>query len=98
MRKAILKSQRRKEEKLKPNFKTQYLQGDIEFEDVTNFIHLWHTGNSKESLDDFLGLTKDEMQLLVKGDGSLKRKLNQLKSQKIAGSVKKALKNLIQKT
>lgn len=92
MQKAILKNQQGKEEKLKPNFKTQYLQGDIKFEDVTKFIHLWHTEDSKESLDDFLGLTKDEMQLLVKGDGSLKRNLDQSKSQKIAGSVKKALK------
>ena len=67
-----------KEEKLKPNFKTQYLQSGIKFEDITNFIHLWHTGDSKETLDNFLGLAEDEMQLFVKGDGSLKVKLDQL--------------------
>lgn len=92
-----LKSQQRKEGKLKPNFKEQYLQGNIPFESITKSIHLWHTGNSKESLDDFLGLTKDEMQLFVQGDGSLKRKLDQLKSEKIAGSVKNALKKVMQK-
>jgi len=47
-----------KEEKLKPNFKTQYLQSGIKFEDITNFIHLWHTGDSKETLDNFLGLAE----------------------------------------
>jgi predicted DNA-binding transcriptional regulator YafY len=78
------------------NFKTEYLQGNIKFEDISKYISDWHKTTSKETLDDFLGLTEDEMQLLVKGDNSLKQKWDAEKLKSTA-KLKKAISMVLKK-
>lgn len=43
-------------EKPYPNYK----QGFITEEDLEEFVELWHMGDSKESLHEYLGMTWDE--------------------------------------
>jgi hypothetical protein len=61
-------------------FKEQYLAGLITFDSIHDWIEKWHKSSNSLSLQDFLGFTNEEMQLLVKGDGSLLKKLNTKKS------------------
>jgi hypothetical protein len=75
------------------NFKKQYLNGEIEYEAVLDFIDEWHAGDSTKSLEEFLGLTKHEMQLMANGDDSLKKELDRLKTQRVASALRKVLEN-----
>lgn len=42
------------------NFKELYLSGEIEFEDIEDYIHQWNFSDETRTLREYLGLTKDE--------------------------------------
>jgi len=69
------------------NFKKDYLQNKINYEDFSKYVDYWNNSNTNESLQDFLGLTDREYKLLL-DDGSLKKELNKEKEGKSpAGNV-----------
>lgn len=73
------------------NFKEQFLQGKIEFEKVTDFIKKWHESSTSQDIPEYLGLSENEYHLLLRGDGSLKKKLERMKKGKFnaASSINK---------
>ena len=65
-----------------PDFKTQYLNGELAFDKITDFIADWHSQSGTLSLPDFLGLTTDEYQASVHGLANLKTILDTQKYKK----------------
>jgi hypothetical protein len=47
------------------------LSGEVDLEDIDDFIDVWHDSNSKEEIYDFLGLTMNEYALYVEKPSSL---------------------------
>ena len=41
------------------------LDGQVDLEDIDDFIDAWHNGDSEEELYEYLGLTRDEYALYV---------------------------------
>jgi len=75
-------------------FKEQYLNGQVEFNSILDFIDAWHKnpeGKKGKDLPEFLGLSSDEMQLLAYGDDQLKTELDRIKAHKMTVS-----KNLVE--
>ena len=47
-------------------FMERYLAGEVEAEDIDDFVEAWHTGEHAASLAEFLGLSDDEYWRWVK--------------------------------
>jgi len=76
------------------NFKEQYLNDEIDIDQLDDFIDSWHKNKPNISLQDFLGLNDDEFTACTHGETQLKQKLDALKKEK-AVSVLKALSKLV---
>jgi hypothetical protein len=58
-------------------FKEKYLAGEIEFEDIDDYINEWNGSSSSESLARFLGLNEVEEDLWIEeSDEALKEHLD----------------------
>lgn len=58
-------------------FKEKYLAGEIEFEDIDDYINEWNGSSSSESLARFLGLNEEEEDLWIEeSDEALKEHLD----------------------
>lgn len=61
-------------------FKEKYLAGEIEFEDIDDYINEWNGSSSSESLAGFLGLNEEEEDLWIEeSDEALKEYLDKKK-------------------
>jgi hypothetical protein len=61
-------------------FKEKYLAGEIEFEDIDDYINEWNGSSSSESLARFLGLNEEEEDLWIEeSDEALKEHLDKKK-------------------
>ncbi len=61
-------------------FKERYLAGEIEFEDIDDYINEWNGSSSSESLARFLGLNEEEEDLWIEeSDEALKEHLDKKK-------------------
>ncbi|WP_313072777.1 hypothetical protein [Lacrimispora sp.] len=61
-------------------FKEKYLAGEIEFEDIDDYINEWNGSSSTESLARFLGLNEEEEDLWIEeSDEALKEHLDKKK-------------------
>ena len=76
------------------NFKEQYLNDEIDIDQLDDFIASWHKDKPKLSLQEFLGLNDDEFTAFAHGETQLKQKLDALKKEK-AVSVLKALSKIV---
>jgi hypothetical protein len=48
------------------------LAGDVLMDEIDDYVHAWHTGDTKESIYDFLGMTREEYDLWVEQPRSLR--------------------------
>jgi hypothetical protein len=61
-------------------FKEKYLAGEIEFEDIDDYINEWNGSSSSESLARFLGFNEEEEDLWIEeSDEALKEHLDKKK-------------------
>lgn len=67
-------------------FKEQYLNSQVEFNSILDFIDAWHKNPEGKDLPEFLGLSSEEMQLLAYGDDQLKTELDRIKTHKMTVS------------
>ena len=42
------------------NFKELYLAGEVEFEDIDDYIDIWNNSDDERTLAQFLGLNEEE--------------------------------------
>jgi hypothetical protein len=73
------------------NFKQDYIDDKINYDNIVEYIDTWHTSSSSLSLMDYLGLTDKEYHLMSLDDGSLKKELDNLKNNKMTARLKRAL-------
>ena len=64
------------------NFKQDYLRGKVVNGNIQRYIYMWNIASTKKSLQEFLGLTNHEYQLMLLDDGSLRKELDSLKKAK----------------
>ncbi len=66
------------------NFKQLYLQSKIQIGKLDEFISKWHSGaGNGTSLQDFLGLSDDDMGPFLRGESELKKTLDAQKRKSI---------------
>ncbi|MBR2948399.1 MAG: hypothetical protein IKC46_00905 [Lachnospiraceae bacterium] len=54
------------------NFKELYLAGEVEFEDIDDYIDIWNNSDDERTLAQFLGLNEEEEDAWVSiGDEAL---------------------------
>lgn len=62
------------------NFKERFLAGEIEFEEIDDYIVEWNNSDTTETLAQFLGLNGDEEAVWIdESDDALKNVLEKLK-------------------
>ncbi len=62
------------------NFKERFLAGEIEFEEIDDYIVEWNNSDTTETLAKFLGLNGDEEAVWIdESDDALKNVLEKLK-------------------
>ena len=62
------------------NFKERFLAGEIEFEEIDDYIVEWNNSDTTETLAKFLGLNGDEEAIWIdESDDALKNVLEKLK-------------------
>ena len=60
------------------NFKTRYLAGEIEFEEIDDYVDEWNNGDDTRTLAQFLGLNEEEEDAWISiGDDALYELLEQ---------------------
>ena len=60
------------------NFKTRYLAGEIEFEEIDDYVDEWNNSDDTRTLAQFLGLNEEEEDAGISiGDGALYELLEQ---------------------
>ena len=59
-------------------FKEKYLAGEIEFEEIDDYIEIWNNMDDERTLEQFLGLNAEEEDLWIEdSDEALKALLDQ---------------------
>lgn len=66
------------------DFITGCLYGDVELEDIENYVEYWHTHETNNSLCDFLGMTKYEYTEWLKYGDTVLRDILRCRVDKIA--------------
>ena len=66
------------------NFKTQYLNDEIKFDKINDFIEKWHSSHGTLLLQEFLGITEDEYHASKLGLSNLKKILDAQKHKSVA--------------
>ncbi len=62
------------------NFKERFLAGEIEFEEIDDYIVEWNNSDTTETLAKFLGLNGDEEAIWIdESDDALKNVLEKIK-------------------
>lgn len=60
------------------NFKTRYLAGEIEFEEIDDYVDEWNNSDDPRTLAQFLGLNEEEEDAWISvGDDALYELLEQ---------------------
>ena len=60
------------------NFKTRYLAGEIEFEEIDDYVDEWNKSDDSRTLAQFLGLNEEEEDAWISiGDDALYELLEQ---------------------
>ena len=60
------------------NFKTRYLAGEIEFEEIDDYVDEWNNSDDTRTLAQFLGLSEEEEDAWISiGDDALYELLEQ---------------------
>lgn len=60
------------------NFKTRYLAGEIEFEEIDDYVDEWNNSDDSRTLAQFLGLNEEEEDAWISvGDDALYELLEQ---------------------
>ena len=63
------------------NFKERYLTGEIEFEEIDDYVDEWNNSDDTRTLAQFLGLNEEEEDAWVSiGDEALKELLDKQKA------------------
>jgi len=62
-------------------FKEQYLNTSLSFDKIHNWVDDWYNKTTTVTLQEYLGLTDQEMVLFIKGDNSLKKELDALRKE-----------------
>ena len=62
------------------NFKERYLAGEIEFEEIDDYVYEWNNSDDTRTLAQFLGLNEEEEDVWIdEGDDALYELLEQQK-------------------
>ena len=62
------------------NFKERYLAGEIEFEEIDDYVDEWNNSDDTRTLGQFLGLNEEEEDVWIdEGDDALYELLEQQK-------------------
>lgn len=62
------------------NFKERYLSGEIEFEEIDDYVDEWNNSDDPRTLAQFLGLNEEEEDAWISvGDDALYELLEQLR-------------------
>lgn len=62
------------------NFKERYLTGEIEFEEIDDYITKWNFSDETRTLAEYLGLNEEEEDVFISiGEEELEHLLNQQK-------------------
>ena len=62
------------------NFKERYLAGEIEFEEIDDYVDEWNSSDDTRTLAQFLGLNEEEEDVWIdEGDDALYELLEQQK-------------------
>ena len=62
------------------NFKERYLAGEIEFEEIDDYVDEWNNSDDTRTLSQFLGLNEEEEDVWIdEGDDALYELLEQQK-------------------
>ena len=62
------------------NFKERYLAGEIEFEEIDEYVDEWNNSDDTGTLAQFLGLNEEEEDVWIdEGDDALYERLQQQK-------------------
>lgn len=62
------------------NFKTRYLAGELEFEEIDRYISIWNHSDDLRTLATFLGLNEEEEAVWIdESDEALKEMLDRQK-------------------
>ena len=63
------------------NFKERYLAGEIEFEELADYVDDWNNSDDTRTLAQFLGLNEEEEDVWIdEGDDALYERLEQQKA------------------
>lgn len=63
-------------------FKEKYLAGEVEFEEIDDYIDIWNNGEDERTLAQFLGLNADEEDVWIDdSDEALKEMLDKERGQ-----------------
>ena len=70
----------RKEALKEGTFKERYLAGEIEFEEIDDYVDEWNNSDDTRTLAQFLGLNEEEEDVWIdEGDDALYERLEQQK-------------------
>ena len=75
------------------NFKERYLAGEIEFEEIDDYVDEWNNSDDTRTLAQFLGLNEEEEDVWIdEGDDALYELLGSKRKAETAGKEKNGIK------